>query len=165
MITVGIRVLGVEKAIGALNAKVSRKIKLSRQGLIKAGLTIQRKAQEIVPVDLGNLRSSAFTVWTGMREAVEVPKFESDPEGKRKVDVGRLATDHDRITSEYSARAESVMSDRVMKVFVGFSAYYAIFVHENVAKHQSGKTWKFLELAVYDTQKEIVEAYARGASA
>tara|TARA_R110000824_G_scaffold5196_7_gene24126 strand:+ start:466 stop:873 length:408 start_codon:yes stop_codon:yes gene_type:complete len=32
------------------------------QGLYVAGLFLQRKSQQIVPVDLGNLKASAFTV-------------------------------------------------------------------------------------------------------
>lgn len=39
---------------GKLNQSISR-------GLVKGGLFLQRESQKIVPVDTGNLRSSAFT--------------------------------------------------------------------------------------------------------
>lgn len=72
------------------------------RGMKKAGLFLQRKSQEVVPVDTGHLKSSAFTRGEG--------------EGKNFI------------------------------VIVGYTASYAIYVHENPnAFHLPPTQWKFLE--------------------
>ena len=40
-------------------------------------------------------------------------------------------------------------------VEVGFSAYYALYVHEKAAKHAVGD-WKFLERSLYENQSRII---------
>ncbi len=72
-------------------AKSSIEADIAR-GLKKAGLFLQRESQQIVPVDQGNLRGSAFTRSTGHGSSVDVT--------------------------------------------VGYTAEYAVFVHEDMeARH------------------------------
>jgi len=52
---------GVDIVLKNLNTEI-RKIKnRSEAGLLKAGLLVQKKAQEMAPVDTGNLKASAYT--------------------------------------------------------------------------------------------------------
>lgn len=82
-------------------------------GLKRAGLFLQRESMQVVPVDTGNLRASAFTMCIGDNtEAVQVQ--------------------------------------------VGYSAAYALYVHENLdARHKAGKTAKFLEAPLRENLDEI----------
>ena len=85
-------------------------------GLTLAGLFLQRKSMEIVPIDTGNLRGGAFTRKEGQR---------------------------------YNTR-----------VFVGYTAKYAVYVHEDPdARHKEGKSYKYLEIPLRrhrDTMAKIV---------
>ena len=47
--------------IVAIARKEAARTKSLTKGLIVAGLFLQRKSQQVVPVDTGNLRASAFT--------------------------------------------------------------------------------------------------------
>jgi hypothetical protein len=49
------------KQIGDIVASAVKSGKTVAQALLLGGLFLQRKSQEIVPVDTGNLRASAFT--------------------------------------------------------------------------------------------------------
>ena len=89
------RIDGVDAVLARFREAHRRHRRLLRAGCLKAGLHLQRKSQDIVPVQLGNLKASAFT-----RDIA--------PEGQ----------DTD--------------------VVVGYTAAYAIYVHENMeATHGS----------------------------
>lgn len=83
-------------------------------GLIRAGLFAQRKSQQVVPVDTGNLKGSAFT-------RAEGQGFNTD-------------------------------------VHVGYTASYAIYVHERLdLRHKPGKQAKYLSQPVEQHKDEIVK--------
>lgn len=97
-----VKITGVKEVVD--NLRKSKKVTAEGMeiGLIRAGLFIQRKSQKVVPVDLGNLKNSAFTrhEGTGFKTAVTV----------------------------------------------GYTAAYAVFVHEILeARHRPGKIAKYLE--------------------
>lgn len=90
-----------------------------KAGLIKAGLFLQRKSQEVVPVDTGALRASAFTrVVQGSRSQ-----------------LGQFTT----------------------AVAVGYTMFYAIWVHENLeAGHAPGKIAKYLEVPAKRFKRQML---------
>jgi hypothetical protein len=49
------------KELGTIVATARKRGASTGQGLLLAGLRLQRASQELVPVDTGNLRASAFT--------------------------------------------------------------------------------------------------------
>lgn len=53
---------GVRGIINGLRERRARHVRNLRVGLLRAGLMLQGESQEIVPVDTGNLRASAFTM-------------------------------------------------------------------------------------------------------
>jgi len=112
-----VKVTGVEEIKKNLvRASINVHVGLAR-GLKKAGLLVQRESQKIVPVDLGNLKASAFT---------------------RKMGSGLGVC-----------------------VLVGYTASYAVYVHENLeAKHKPGKTAKFLEKAAKENKDNIIKIIA-----
>lgn len=84
---INIKKLGQVKArLTDKNRQVYRRMTV---GLTRAGLWLQRASQQIVPVDTGNLKASAFTRSEGDNTAA-------------------------------------------VKVFVGYTANYALYVHENL---------------------------------
>jgi len=50
-----------------------------------------------------------------------------------------------RLQGKLAKLADKYHDSGTMAVVVGYSANYAVFVHERQAKHQPGKQWKFLE--------------------
>lgn len=84
------------------------------RGLKRAGLWLQRLSQEVVPVDTGNLKNSAFT----------------------------------------RASGKGMKTD----VFVGYTAGYAVYVHEILEnKHRMGKIAKYLELPMRSNREKLLK--------
>ena len=155
-----IRVEGLDHVLTTLNQKV-REIPLrSKSGMIKAGLIVQREAQKLTPVDLGNLRASAFTVWSGGGSGAEPPTFVGDTKGR--VNIGEMEARHAQVAEE--VRHDVGNSDMNPAVEVGFSAYYAIYVHENLnARHTTGEA-QFLQRAMVRNIDAILTAIREDAS-
>jgi len=106
------RVLGLKKTMALLKQESLETNKRVRRGMIKGGLFLQRKSQQVAPVDTGNMKNSAFTRGKGQGR-----KFE---------------------------------------VTVGYTASYALFVHENLnMRHKPGKEAKFLEGPLRKHRREI----------
>lgn len=55
------KVTGLEKVLGNLDKQVAKIEGLTMEGLLEAGLKVQRVAQQRTPVDTGNLKNSAYT--------------------------------------------------------------------------------------------------------
>ena len=159
-----IRVEGLDKALTQLNEAV-RKIRFrTKQGMIKAGLYIQRQSQKLTPIDTGNLKASAFTVWGGGGRA------SAHFSGK---DAAAMSMDHaTAVAEERAAMPGGLMGDLSPSVSVGYSAAYAVYVHEDLEashvktvkdKGKKGATMqmavgeaKFLEKAVVNNLPEII---------
>lgn len=134
-----VKLKGLDKVLSNLNVQIKKTKGATMAGLWDAGLQIQGAAQKRVPIDLGNLRGSAYTRAAGgkMARLQKAPdsSIASDPSG---------------------AVAESTVE-------IGFTAYYAAFVHENLeARHTVGEA-KFLEHAITDNQAAILEIIKRRA--
>ena len=106
------KLVGVHKAIAALQRSRQLQGQACARGLIRAGRFLQRESMKICPVQFGNLINSAFT----------------------------------------RAEGRSVLT----KVWVGYTANYAIYVHENLqARHKPGKQAKFLEQPAREREQEM----------
>jgi len=143
-----LRVIDLDKALASLQRDMMRVPQLTLKGLIKGGFIIQRQAQKLTPIDTGNLRASAFTIWA-MKTDVEAPNFRG--EKGREMDM-----QHEKVIRQ----EKSKMSTNPLKpeVEVGYTAAYAIFVHENLdARHKVGQA-KFLEAAVALKAPDVVAA-------
>jgi len=67
-----IQLTGISDLTKAVAAKGRQYAGGMERGLLKVGLYLQGESQSIVPVDLGNLRASAFTRQTGHGFQTEV---------------------------------------------------------------------------------------------
>jgi len=149
---IGIQVEGLDRVIRDLNAEVKKIPFRTLRGMIKAGLWIQREAQKLTPVDFGNLKASAFTVWSGKKGAPPQPSFKVDPE--HPLVAVQLAQNHNNVVASEQA---NVGGDDFVSptVEVGFTAFYAIYVHEDLnANHKVG-TAKYLEKAISGNLEQI----------
>lgn len=68
------KISGVQEVLKNLKDVKAESVDAMIRGLVKAGLFLQRKSQQIVPVDTGALKNSAFTrkVGTGKKTDVVV---------------------------------------------------------------------------------------------
>ncbi len=154
-----ITVKGLDKALKKLDQEVSRVSTSALKGLIKAGLIIQRSAQKLVPVDTGNLKSSAFTVWsTGQ---ISAPTFRGKEAGERQSEHEVAIVKRKRSLVGKRLRLKSLgINIASPQVEVGFTASYAALVHENTQADKDRKKGesKFLEKAVKNNIPLILQA-------
>lgn len=133
---------GLADLIADLQTLASMEGDRSLQGaLTEAALFVQKQAQKNAPVDLGNLKASAFTVTEKMQDR-EV-KFRGD-------DADELQKIHKLSVSEARELLEG------MSAVVGFGARYAAAVHE---LHET--KGKFLEKAFSENRERILEIIAK----
>lgn len=149
---------GLNKVLKNLNREVKKIKGRSLKGLIRAQIIIRRDMEftsPIIPVDVGNLRSSYFTVTSkGKTEEGQSPVFIG-------IRAGQMAGDH----SSCIAHNKSKISGKETALVMGFSAYYATFVHENVGAHfqRPDAGAKFLQAALNNNQQKILEMIAHEA--
>lgn len=129
--------------------------------LIKGALLVQREAQLLTPVDLGNLRASGYTVFS---KNDKVPagnnkgRFKSDGD---KGDVSRLNSGHTSVVgrskSEVKAKKDKTTGAIINpKAIVGFTAFYAQAVHEDLnVKHTVGEA-KYLEKSLKRNTTKLI---------
>jgi hypothetical protein len=131
----------------------------SMAGLIAAAAYIRvetEKRPPLTPVDLGNLRASWFVVASkkGVQDG-KVAKFKNRPgrEGKKANLSGRMSRDHS--IAIVAARATAATSP--MMVVMGYSAYYALFIHESEGMHfqRPGAGPKWFQAAINNNRNQI----------
>ena len=142
----GIRVRGQDRVIRNLQRRLKQTKNKTKEGLIAAGLKIRSTSQNLVPVDLANLKASAYTVW-GRTGGETAAQFSGD-------DAANLSQQHVQHTQQGKSRVER--DPNKIQVEVGYSAVYALFQHEDLeASHETGQA-KFLELAFLDIAPQII---------
>lgn len=115
---------GLEQVMAGLDKALSSITNVTRRGVIAGGLFIQAEAQKRCPVDTGNLKNSAFTVWG--ETLPNMAKFK----GPKAVDLADEAST--KIVASNQACKQTTI-EKPIKVKVGFTAFYAIYVHEDLA--------------------------------
>jgi hypothetical protein len=151
---------GIREFMEALNREADSIADKALSGMIEASIIIRRamdkQPSRRVPVDQGNLRASWFTATTrGTGESGEEFK------GKNKQ---KLEADH-QVAKAAALRAVRSASPRNPTLLMGFSANYAVYVHENLeAKFKrTGAGPRFLEAAMKNNTNQIIEAIKRRA--
>jgi len=141
---------GVDKVLANLNMEIKKIEGNISKGLPLAALHVRAKAQEYAPIDEGNLRASAFTI--------APDKSVDDNPGFKGKQASGMGTDHALAINENKALVNNLTA------VVGFSAYYAVYVHEIDKNYKApGVSWKFLEKALTEEQKEVLKIIARKA--
>lgn len=172
-----IRTVGLEKVLQNLSKEIKNIKGRTRKGMIKAGLLILRGAQNRVPVRFANLKASGFLVWAssqnnkapswndGSQESITInlaKKTATSTRSAPKVDVGQLARQHEEAIE--GLRQEVRDKSEQLGVGIGFSAFYALYVHENEEmQHPNGGEAKFLEREVDAQRDRILSVIAKEA--
>jgi len=172
---------GVRNVMMRINSEIEQIKGRTMTGLIKAAALIHNETEHgavRVPVDLGNLRHSWFVVLSS-------GKFSSGG-GKQRTAEGATASFVGPRAGELSAIHSSMMRDMRMRawafstiskgpfLFMGYSAPYAIYVHEMIdvgpwnpetkrgfKRKKSGPKW--FELALVKHHNDIIQIIRKNA--
>lgn len=136
----------MDSVLRELNKQASKIQRGSLDGLVEAGLFVKNRALPQTPIDLGNLRSSGYVVWS-KGEKGSSGDFNGDPKL-----VSKLARNH--ATSKIQNQA-AVTGNSKPSVRIGFSAFYAGFVHE-INKNYNVGNWKYLQNVLEQDGKKIL---------
>lgn len=155
---------GIKEVLSRIN-KEAEKLKLkSAKGLIEAAIIIRRDMEKTppkIPVDTGNLRSSWFVTTARKTPRGKTASFKGE-------DAGKMSSQHSLILSEAKAIATVT---KMPLVVMGFTANYAVHVHENLEgktsvintkskskkkERRPGSGPKFFEAALRRNEKEII---------
>ena len=126
---------GMDVVLKNLNKEIGKIKGATVDGLLEAALLIKGDAQRVTPVDTGNLRASAYVIWGGGGKRT---KARSNPTFKQKAKAGKRGTAErfkniQRIISEHTAVInERSKLSRDPFAEIGFTAFYAAAVHENL---------------------------------
>jgi hypothetical protein len=162
-------VQGFEDVMNNLNAEIIKIKGASMKGLIESAILIRRDTEKVpvkTPVDLGNLRASWFVVTTTGKQPNDQwnTGFRNSRSDKRQgsasktsATAARMISDRANAITEMSARAKSFAGTQVL--IMGYSANYAVYVHENMTatkwkKKSSGPKW--FQEAVFRNSSKIL---------
>jgi len=153
-----VRISGLNTVIRNLNREIKKIEGRSMKGLIEAQIIIRRdmdKTPPKIPVDTGNLRASYYTIISsGKLLEGETPNFKGGS-------APRMSGEH----MPEIMRAKNLLPSNGPSLALGFSAFYAWFVHEMIdAKFgRPGAGAKFLEASIKRNKKPILEAIRKSA--
>lgn len=163
---------GLEKVIANINREIANIENRTSKGLLRACIEIKRETESsspLTPVDTGNMRASCFIVVSGLDGGLkegQSPIF-SDVGADGTIHKGAAevaAQKHAEVTSQALAEA---MSKRYPYAIMGYSAYYAGYVHENMEARnwtRPGSGPKWFELAILRSQGKILQLIRKEAS-
>lgn len=145
---------GLGKVIDAFNKKVRKLEEATLAGLVEAALFFKRESIPITPYDTGNLRQSGFVIWQGGGDSTA--RFKGKNAAEMKKDHKEVLAQRRRLLKERKNQ---------IRVDIGYTANYAMYVHENPdAAHAAGTQWKFLQTVIDQQGDKALEYIKRRAS-
>jgi glycerate kinase len=139
------RLIGLDKVVSNLNKEIAKIEGATAAGVLAAALYVSGEAVKNAPIDLGNLRASRF-VTNG-----KVSESEGEFKGEDKSKFKRA---HSALVNK--SKKEAKQDKKSVMAIIGFSAFYAVFVHEINKNYKQGG-WKFLEKALKDNSKKVLD--------
>ena len=148
-------VADVDKRLKQASVKVQDAM---MRGLIEASILIRRdmdKTTPIIPVDTRNLQHSFYTVNTYGKQEITKSAFT----GK---DGSKMSVEHSSAVSESQGEAQKQPKSKPILI-MGFSAYYALYVHEmeRAKFKRPGAGAKFFESALLRNRDKVKEIIAK----
>lgn len=150
-------VRGFAEVQARLNVEIRAIEGATTRGLILASALIHRDTEAtapLTPVDLGNLRASWFTV-----TANSVPSGKGTGQFKG-TKAGQMLGEHGAVIAE----AQSIIagldkSSKVKSLMMGYTANYALWVHENIGANfqREGAGPKWFEASVQRNSGKVVQ--------
>jgi hypothetical protein len=150
----GIKKVDIDNVMKKLNVQIKAIRGRTQAGLTAAGQFVRAEAQKQCPVDTGNLRNSAYVVTPGGR-TIGGGKGGVSFTGEQ---AEALIAGH-QSAIEAAAKVAEQFLEHEMYAEIGFTAFYAVFVHE-IQKNYTVGDWKYLERALYDNQDRILKIIA-----
>ena len=146
---------GLSNVLRNLNAAIKQKELNLKAGLMEAALVIKADSVRETPIDLGNLRGSAFVIVTEQQPDNTAPSFSG-------TDSGEMASNHSKAMIEGQGIVKGNVHD--FSAIIGYTANYAFWVHEMPANYNfnSGSN-KYLEKAVLKNEKRVFDILAKWA--
>jgi hypothetical protein len=151
---------GLPQVLKELNRQVKAVEDRTVGGMAAAALIVKKDAVILAPIDTGNLRNSSYTIWGGKdgtkSNKAGSGKFRSKGKGNEGV---REAARFDKIVAERSGQRPS-------KPFaeIGFTASYALVVHEDLTAFRNKGQAKFLERSLFENKAEVLRQIRMRAS-
>ena len=147
---------GLSEVLKNLNREIEKQRLNTKEGLTEAALVVKADAVRITPIDLSNLRGSAFIMVTDESADNQSPKFAGEDAGKMADQHGSVLTAARGIVNKGKSRFNAV---------VGFSAFYAWWVHEMPAtfNFNSGEN-KYLLKSLLKNKQRIQKILIKWAS-
>lgn len=130
--------VGDVKGLDAVIQKLNKEIKTIKgdvqKGLTLWGMTVKAQSMKNTPVDTGNLKGSHYVVsGDGRDDAGGMGFSKSDPSGKR------VAQEH---AGHVSEAAQNVRSKKTPVLEIGCTAFYAVYVHEDMEASHIKKLYR-----------------------
>lgn len=151
---------GVDKFMRNLNREIRGLRLRTLDGLIAAVIELQREAEPGTPVDTGNLRASWFTVSVQGEEETQIALAEF-----KGSDAGSMRDNHSKVKSRALSAVKSLSNPFRPVVLFGYTANYAVFVHENIdAKFKRpGARARWLYIALQNSREKMLAKIAEHA--
>lgn len=150
-----VRVEGLDKALKALNKDIIKEGgERCYRGLLRGGILIVNGAVKRAPIHTGNLRGSAF-IYGRKDENKTVPEESQKPDMAKAARVGE--GEPTKIQQHLARSKLELLEHGAPAVLIGFSASYALFVHEAPDTHQmhQGEN-QFLTKSVEDNHDRVI---------
>lgn len=136
---------GMDKVLARLNSEIAGIKNRTKKGMVTAALLVKGDAMRQTPRDLSNLVGSAYTEHNWQKFSESVPKY-------RGPAAEKLAAEHSSRKAE--GREEIAGIDGLVST-IGYTAYYAPFVHE-IQKNYTVGNWQFLRNALANNEMKIL---------
>lgn len=169
------KTIGVKEILKNLNKEISKLNYRLSSGLEVASKTVLDVAKEKTPFATGNLYHSGFVVWKTPRtvRSHTSGRFVNPPDKKTEMIAARMTVEREEEIAQAIMQVSAITDD--LTSIVGFSAFYALEVHENPRSGQTGGVspsgkwiypegtwadngeWKFLENAVKETAPVVFD--------
>lgn len=159
------RILGIKwKGLGQIPANIDKVVATvegdSLKALIMEARKIKRDAESLTPIDTKNLRNSSYLLWGGEKKkgvsgGDTAAKFKGlQRRWGRLYKVGRVIGERNADHSRTIKTMKSQNANRKTPfAVIGFSASYAIYVHETLGNYHKVGQAKFLETAIKRNKK------------
>ena len=147
---------GLSEVLKNLNKAIEQQRLNTKEGLTEAALVVKADSVRGTPIDLGNLRNSAYIMVTDESADNQTPKFTG-------AEAGQMADQHASVLTE--SRGIVNKGKNRFNAIVGYSANYAWWVHEMPAtfNFNSGSN-KFLLKALLKNKQRIQKILIKWAS-
>lgn len=173
----GVQFSTMETTLKKLTTEVNKIYNKTEEGMIAAMLDTIRRAMKLAPVVSGNLRASSFVIWGKSRSPKVAASFVDSPHSGLSGEF--MAGKHTEFIDDTRQNIKDAAGLNPRQGAIGFTAIYALKVHENPRSGNTGGSsprgklyrdgsystvgqWKFLETPLKQSKRimDIIKSKA-----